>query len=305
MKAIVRKAAHHPDLVMAEVPVPQISDDELLVRVFAIGVGIHDGYFFARNIQYPYVIGIEAAGVIEAIGSEVSGYTVGQRIAFVSAMQPKGGTWAEYAAVRADSLIVHIPDGMSFEHAAAIPVAGNTALKAFHALSLQSGDSLFVAGASGAIGTFIIQLAVARGYRVAASASPQNHGYMTDLGAQKTVDYNDPEWPAQVLQWQPGGVDAAIAIQPDTAVSCIDVVKDGGVVVAVSGDEAVSQRNVTLRQLPQQVDVQDELAALFDAIHIGALKLTIEKVYPFSEGLEALEKTGTRHARGKLVLTMD
>lgn len=304
MKAFAKQGADRPDLILTEVPVPEISESELLVRMCAIGVGVHDGYFHPAQVQYPYVIGIEGAGVIEKVGRNASDYTVGERIAFVSSMQPKGGTWAEYAAVGKDSLIIRIPDGMSFEQAAAVPVAGNTALKVFHALNLKLGDSLFIAGASGAIGTFAIQLAVQRGYLVAASASEKNHEYMKRLGAQKTVDYNDPSWPQQILEWQPGGVDAAIAIQPGTAAASMPVVKDGGAIVPVSGDQVWPQRNITPKHLPYQVDVREELTDMMKDIVAGKIQLTIEKVYPFADGLKALQKTQTRRARGKSVLTM-
>lgn len=119
----------------AEVPIPRIDDDELLVRAKAVGVGIHDSYFLPANARYPYPIGIEAAGVVEEVGGAVTAYRPGDRLVFVSSMQPKGGTWAEFAAVRASSLIMQIPTGLDFVTAAALPVAGNTILRAFHALA--------------------------------------------------------------------------------------------------------------------------------------------------------------------------
>lgn len=101
-------------------------------------------------------------------------------------------------------------------------------------LDLHAGESLFIAGASGAVGTFAIQLAAKRGVRVAGSASEANLDYMESLGADKAVDYNDPAWPDEIRKWAGGGVDAALAIQPDTEKTAIKVVRDGGRVVAVS-----------------------------------------------------------------------
>lgn len=305
MKAFVKLAAEYNGLSLVEVPIPEIDDNELLVRICAIGVGIHDGYFYPTTIKYPYVIGIEAAGVVEKVGSSVLDYVLGERIAFISAMQPKGGTWAEYSAVRDDSLIVRIPDGMSFENAAAIPVAGNTVLKAFHVLNLRSDDSLFIAGASGAIGTFAIQLASARSYRIVASASKKNHNYMVSLGAEKTVDYHDKDWKEQIKQWQPTGVDAAIAIPSGTAFASMAIIKDGGDVVTVSGEQFIPERNISLKQIPYHVDVTTELANMISDIDAGKMQLTIERIYPFIEGIDALQKTQSGHARGKLVLTMN
>lgn len=304
MKAIVKKSENPNDFDLIEVPIPEISENEMLIRVKAIGVGIHDGYFLPDNIQYPYTLGIEAAGIIEKVGSGVTDYQKGNQVAFVSSMQIKGGTWAEYAVVADTSLIIPMPKGMSFVEAAAIPVAGNTVLKALNALQLKANDTLFIAGASGAIGTFAIQIAAAKGCVVAGSASERNHEYMRSLGAEKTVDYNDPDWAEQIKQWMPGGVDAVMAIQPNTGSISMDVLKEDGRIVSVSGDQITPNKNISIKQFPYQVDVKEELTQLMDKIASSEIKVTIERKYPFEKGLEALEKTGTRRARGKLVITM-
>ncbi len=303
MKAFVipQPGAHTVEL--AEVPVPKIDDDELLVRVQAVGVGIHDSYFFPSDAKYPFPIGIEAAGVIEERGSVVRGHLSGDRVAFVSSMQPKGGTWAEYVAVKAGSLIMPIPSGLGFVEAASIPVAGNTVLKALRALAeVPIGGSLFIAGGSGAIGTFAIQLARKRGWRIAASASEANHDYMLSLGAHKAVDYHNLHWREQVLEWMPGGVDAVMAVQPGTSAESLPVVKDGGSLISISGDALVSERGVRMMGIPYHVDVADELVQFMEQIAAGEIHLELEQVYPFDDALAALAKVQTRRARGKLVL---
>lgn len=305
MAAFVIPNAHSGTITSAQIPIPHIAPDELLVRIKAIGVGIHDSYFLPRSMNFPYPIGIEGAGIVEQAGRPGSGYQPGDRIAFVSMMQPKGGTWAQYAAIHTDSLIMPIPDGMTFEQAAAVPVAGNATLRALHALPpIASGGSLFVAGASGAIGTFALQLARARGWRVAASASPPNHDYLHSLGAELAVDYRDPEWPKQVRRWQPEGVDGALAVQPETTNASALVVKAGGTVVTVSGD-STAPHGVRITGLAYHVDVREELLTLMSNILTEDIKLVIEKTYPFADALQALAKAQTRHARGKVVLTLD
>lgn len=305
MKAIVKKSAKPNDIALMEVPIPEINDDELQIEVRAVGVGIHDEYFLPQDISYPYPIGIEAAGVVKEIGCNVSSYKKGDRIAFISMMQPKGGTWAEYVAINKDSLSFRIPENMTFEQAAAIPVAGNTALKAIEPLPLQSGDSIFIAGASGAIGTFLIQLAKEKGYIVASSASKKNHQYMRELGADFTVDYNDTNWQQQITDWMHGGVSAAIAVQPKTTADSMKVVKDGGNVISISGDQVSSERGISVEIVSHQLDIRNELDQMVKRIADGDMELIIEEVYPFAEGFDALKKTQTRHARGKLVLSMD
>lgn len=302
MKAIcIRLRDQHPELM--ETAVPRLDPDEVLVRIKAIGVGVHDRWFLPTNPKFPYVIGIEAAGIIEKIGDSVSGYQPGSEVMFTSSLRPKGGVWAEFAAVSEDALI-RIPDGLDFIRAAALPVAGSTALEAIRSLDLKPHGTVFMAGASGAIGTFAIQLASSLGCRVAASASSKNHQYMASLGAVKTFDYRDLDWRDQVKCWMPGGVDAALAIQPDTAIDCLRLVKDGGKVVTVSGDRVPPERGIEATQVMVGPETKNALAHLAAEVASGTIRVEVERTYPFERGIEALEKTETRHARGKVVLTL-
>lgn len=308
MKAFAFVGPDAVEPVSTRVPIPTIDPGEILVRVRAIGVGIHDAYFLPEHKMFPYPIGIEAAGEIERVGAGVTGHTAGDRVAFVSMMQPKGGTWAEHAVVSANSLILPIPDTMGFERAAAVPVGGNTALRAFATLDAAGPDSdstMFIAGASGAVGTFAVQIAKRAGWTVAASASAANHDHLEMLGADPAVDYRDPEWPARVRAAFPGGVDGAIAIQPDTSAPSAGVVRDGGTVVTVSADSAAPPRGVTVRQLDHALDVRTELGGLMEDIAAGRMHLEVERVHRFDEAADALAKVRSRHARGKVVIAVD
>lgn len=160
MRAFVIPRAGAQTVEIAVVERPHHGAHELLVRVAAVGVGIHDSSFLPPDARYPFPIGIEAAGVVQYVGSRVTDRDPGDRVAFVSAMQPKGGTWAQFVSVDSGSPIIAIPQGVDFVTAAAVPVAGNTALRALSVVDhVGPAGSLFVAGGSGAIGTFAIQLA--------------------------------------------------------------------------------------------------------------------------------------------------
>lgn len=304
MKAFVRINAQDDRLEFAEVVIPEIAKDEVLVSVQAFGVGVHDRYFIPLNASFPYPIGTEAAGIITKVGSEVSDFKNGDRVILSSSLQPKGGCWAEYVTV-SSKMIVPLPNTIDFVQGAAIPVAGKTAIESMRALNLKEGDTLFVAGASGAIGTLIIQLAKNKGVRVIGSASNKNHKYMQSLGAEKTVDYSEPDWKNIVKQWIPGGVDAALAIQLGTGKDSMDVVKEGGKVITVSGDKVESERKITVQQFQHQLDMQSAIGILLETILSGKIHLEIERVYPFEQALDALKKTETRHARGKLVVSVN
>ena len=291
------------EVQLIEVPVPQIQADEVLMKVEAFGVGIHDRYFIPQNVDFPYVIGSEGAGVIEKLGAAVTGFSVGDRVIFTTILQPTGGCWAEYAAAKASGLIP-LPDNVTFAQGATVPIAGKTALESMRSLQLNKGDTLFIAGASGAIGTIVIQLAVAEGIKISASASEKNQAYMESLGVEKAVDYKDPDWTNKIREWSDGGVTAALAIQPGTGLDSIKVVKDGGSLITVSGDNTLvsPERNITVEQMGHHAETQKLVVELVNSISEGKIKIVIEKEYPFNEALQALEKTETRHARGKLIV---
>jgi NADPH:quinone reductase-like Zn-dependent oxidoreductase len=287
--------------MLMDVPIPDISDDQVLVRMMVAGVGIHDRWAMPPDLHIPFPIGLEGAGIVEKVGSAVTGFEPGDRVMFSSIPQPTGGTWAEFTAVPAE-VLMHIPDGLGFKEATALPMAGTTALEGIKLLGIGRGDRLFIAGASGAIGTLAIQLATMRGYRVAASASPKNHEYLRSLGAELAVDYRDPDWAQEVLQWAPGGVDAALAVQPGTGSSSLPAVRDGGKVVTISGDQVVPERNITVEQVSHHPETRNELVEFAKEVAAGHARVAIDEAYPFERGLDALEKSVTRHARGKIVI---
>lgn len=303
MKAYVRENGQTDTVELIDMSLPVNDDHEVLVKVRAFGVGIHDRYFIPSDARFPYPIGTEAAGVIVKTGRTVTRFQTGDHVILTSALQPKGGCWAQYVAVSQQSLIP-MPAELGFKEGAAIPVAGKTALESMRALDLKEGDTLFVAGASGAIGTLLIQLASSKGIRVAGSASSRNHEYMKSLGAEKAVNYSDLDWKTHIQQWVPDGVDAALATQPGTGKDSMDVVRDGGKVIMVSGDKLELERNITGGQFQHHSDTQGELEQLASDIAVGKIQLVLEHVYPFEQATEALKKTETRHARGKLVVSV-
>lgn len=306
MKAYARISPDNQEVQVMDFSKPQIQPDEVLIGVKAFGVGIHDRYYIPSNVEFPYPIGSEGAGVIEKLGTESTNFQLGDRVLFTTSLQPKGGSWAEYAAAK-ESTLIPLPENLSFVQGAAIPIAGKTALESMRALQLEQGDSLFIAGASGAIGSFVIQLAAAKGVHISASASKKNHAYMKSLGVEKTVDYHDPKWEQQIKEWSSGGVIAALAIQPGTEKESLSVVKDGGILITVSGYNQTlkPERNITIKQMKHHQDMKQKMIDLVQTISSGQIKLEIENEYPFSQVLDALQKTETRHARGKSVVNLD
>jgi NADPH:quinone reductase-like Zn-dependent oxidoreductase len=301
MQAFVRRDATSDAVELTDVPIPDAGEHEVVVQVRAFGVGIHDRYFIPADARFPYVVGTEAAGVVVGIGTGVERFGTGDRVLLSSALHPQGGTWAEFAVV-GEASVLPMPDELDFPTAAGIPIAGKSAVESLHTLDLQRGDTLFVAGASGAIGTLVVQMAATRGIRVAASASARNREYLLSLGAEEAVDYTASDWQEQVRQWAEGGADAALAIQPGTGEPSQFVVREGGHVVTVSGDTFEPERDVRVEQFVHRADASRDMAKLAAAIADGQIRMVLEKIYPFTEAVRALEKTETRHARGKLVV---
>ena len=306
MKAFVRTSAANQEVELQEVAIPKIQADEVLIKVQAFGVGIHDRYFIPAEVIFPFVIGSEGAGTIVEKGSQVTDFKLDDQVIFITILQTQGGSWAEYAIAK-QAVLIKLPENLTFQEGAAIPIAGKTALECLREINLQKNETLFIAGASGAIGTLVIQLANEKGIRVAASASAKNQDYMKSLGAEFTVDYTESDWMSKVQEWSNGGVNTALAIQPGTGSDSIKVVKNDGVLITVSGDSqtVTSERNIEVRQMGHQLFTNLEMIALINKIEQGKIKVVIDKEYSFKNALDALEKTETRSARGKSVVIMD
>lgn len=245
MTAFVRTSAANQEVELQEVTIPKIQADEVLIKVQAFGVGIHDRYFIPAEVSFPFVIGSEGAGTIVEKGSQVTDFKLDDQVIFTTILQTQGGSWAEYAVAK-QAVLIKLPENLSAQEGAAIPISGKTALECLREINLEKNDKLFIAGASGAIGTLVIQLANEKGIRVAASASAKNQNYMKSLGAEFTVDYTDSDWMSKVQEWSNGGVNTALAIQPGTGSDSIKVVKNDGVLITVSGDSqtVTSERNI-------------------------------------------------------------
>lgn len=198
-----------PDtLELTELPLPEPGPGELRVRVLATGVGSTDvtmrrGYYpYAPKL--PFVPGYESIGTVDAIGPGVSGFRVGQR---VCALLVHGG-YAEYV-VRAATEWVAVPEGLDDAEAVALVLNGVTAYQAIHrAAKLAPGTTALVTAAGGGVGQLLVQLLVAHGVRVIASASPRSHALLRELGAEP-IPGRGAALDAATLALVPGGVDAA------------------------------------------------------------------------------------------------
>ena len=237
MEAFVLKAYGGPEhTVLEEVPVPKTGSRQLLVKVRAAGLnpvdyGTRKGRL--RPIQpyrLPAVLGNELAGEVVTCGDQVRRFRVGDRV-FARVAKNRMGAFAQFAIVEENHAAV-IPASLNFETAAAIPLAGLTALQALRdELHVASGQRIFISGGAGGVGSFAIQIAKHLGVQVATTASPRGEALVRQLGADMVIDYTQ-ERPASVLSGFDGAFDL---IGGDTLKQAIAIVRPGATVVSVAG----------------------------------------------------------------------
>ena len=198
-----------------------------------------------------------------------------------------------------------IPAGLSFEQAAAVPLTGLTAHQGLEILGLRGGEYLFVTGGAGGVGHMVVQLAVERGARVVATASPENHDFLRELGAEP-LDYHDPDLLARWREFTGGaGADAAFDLWGGEAQEqAFSVMRKGGRLISLASPpeprDCFETRYMFVR--PSGYDLGEHLTPLLKE---GHLRPHLQATYPLAAAAEAMEVLEGGHVRGKLVLTID
>jgi NADPH:quinone reductase-like Zn-dependent oxidoreductase len=297
------------ELGVVELDAPPVAPDGVLVRVHAAGLNpvdskVREGRLAgAFPASFPLVLGWDAAGVVEAVGPAVTWFRPGDEVyGYCRRHNLQYGTYAEYTTVP-ESFLAHKPASLTFEEAAAVPLAALTAHQGLEALGLRGGETLFVAGGAGGVGHLLIQMAQARGARVIATASARNAGFVRDLGAQ-VIDYEAPDVVEQVRALAPdGGVDAAFDMfGGDDQERAFEVLRRGGRIVSIATPpeprEGVEVHYVFVRPSGWQ------LGDIHQMIEEGHLRPHVEQAYPLEQAAAAMERLEDGHVRGKLVLTI-
>jgi NADPH:quinone reductase-like Zn-dependent oxidoreductase len=299
MKAIVFDSFGGPDVLrVAEVDVPRPGPGQVRLRVRAAGVNqldfrIRAGFMQqAFPVTFPATPGLEAAGVVDEVGPDVTGLAVGDEvIAFTD-----GGAYAEYALA---TTAARKPAGLAWDEAAALPVAGETAQRALGLLDVDKGETLLVHGAAGAVGGLAVQLAILRGATVIGTAAPANHDYLRSLGAVP-VAYGDG-LVARVRALAPQGVDAVLDAAGQGAIPDSIELRGGTTdrIITIA-DPTGPQQGVPFSSSGQlSAEVLAELGRLAAA---GTLRVTVAQTFPLADAGRAQEQSATGHTRGKLVV---
>ncbi len=309
MKAVVARVHGDADVLeVADVPLPEPGSGEVRVRVHASGTNPVDASNRAdgswAHVAAPFVPGYDVAGTVDALGQGVTGVAVGARVMALTGFPRGQGGYAEYVVVSQDA-VAPISESTSYESAAATPLAGGTADDVLRRLDLPPGSRLLVVGASGGVGSFVVQLARLRGLDVVAVGSVRHHDRLRDLGATTCVDYAATDALASVLAGGP--VDAiADLVGGGTLTPLLPALRDGGQLATIATPEldidTVVDRNFTLHGvlIADDGDRTRRLAALLAS---GELVGQVAHALPFWQAAEAHRLLDQGHAGGKIVLT--
>jgi len=290
------------------VPVP--APDEVLIAVHTAGVaswdvGVRRHPESIKNNKMPLVLGTDGAGVVAALGARVRGFKVGEEVYAYSWDNPQGGFYAEYVAVPAER-VGRLPRGLSLRQAGGIATTALTALQGVDdALHLKPGDSVFIHGAAGGVGTLAVQFAKLRGARVLASVSADDEvALVRGLGADAVVDGRHGDVAAAAHAFAPNGLDAVLALAPGAALEqAIDALGKGGLVAYPNGVQPVPKARAGVTILPYDaVPGPNEYARLTVAIEAAKLKVPIVAEFPLAQAAQAQERLEAGHVAGKILL---
>jgi NADPH:quinone reductase-like Zn-dependent oxidoreductase len=281
------------------------SSDEVLIDVRAAGVANWDDLIrtgaWAVGGQPPLALGTEAAGVVAAIGVDVDGFAVGDRVLVHSSPLRYQGAWAERFLTPA-AHVAAIPDGLTDDVAAALPIPALTADQTLRGvLDLTGGLTLLVNGAGGVTGRVMVQLAAELGAIVYATAGEHSHEAVRAAGAAEVVDYRDPDWPAQIRALSGGhGVDFAVNAAPGGADAALAAVRDGGRLVSIAGGVPAKERSIEMSLVFVAPDGQ-RLASLAQLAAAGAIGVDIGMTYPLDAAADALAEVWQAAGRAVVV----
>jgi NADPH:quinone reductase len=297
---------------LKDIPKPSPGSGEILVKVIAASVNPVDAKI-RENGQWaklnpPVVLGYDAAGIVEELGEGVTEFKVGDEVYFSPEIFGNQlGSNAEYNVVKTN-IVAKKPKGLSFEEAAAIPLAGGTAWDAIvRRLKVTPGETVLIHGAAGGVGSFALQFAKAAGAKVIATASKANHSLLKELGADVVIDYNNHNLNDEVIEEANGiGVDAAFDIQGnDVGSRCVACTRPFGRIAVILTPQgslgSISTKNITLHGifLMRETKRLEEMAKLFERKQASVV---IDEVLPLTEISKAHKRMDSQHGKGKIVI---
>jgi NADPH:quinone reductase-like Zn-dependent oxidoreductase len=306
MKAVrIHEYGNEDVLKLEDIPIPEIKEDELLIRIYASGVNpvdwkIREGGYRAMNIHIlPLTLGWDLSGVVEKAGSKASGFKPGDEV-YSRPPVERNGTYAEFIAVPAKD-VARKPPSLTHVEAAGVPLAGITAWESLVTTAgIQKGQKVLIHAASGGVGSFAVQIAKAKGCYVIGTTSTINVDLVKSLGADEVIDYKKVEFSEHLKD-----VDVVFDTLGGTVFdNSWKVLKKGGMLVSITHKQEVSiADSLGVRSafvlIGPNVPVLNQLTDLIEDLKIRPL---IDSVFSLEEVKKAQLLSQSGRARGKIVL---
>ncbi len=311
-------------LAFNEVEKPTVQANDVLIEVKAAAINPIDKSIVLGNLQsllpipLPSTVAYDVSGVVVEKGADVTNFEIGDLV-YSRVPQEQMGTIAEFVAVTNEA-VSKKPGNISFEEAASLPLAALTALQSLEYAGIKENDKVLIHAGSGGVGSFAIQYAKAKGAYVYTTTSTTNVGWVKELGADRVIDYKTEDYKTIVK-------DADIVFDTlgkDYTAESFEVTKKGGKVVSVVGplDEASAKMfGMADYKLPEELATLSKekeieykfifmhpngahLAEIKSLIEEDMIKPIIDKVYPFSESVDAYVHLASGRAKGKIVINI-
>lgn len=301
MKAVVCTKYGPPEVLhLTEIAKPTPKDHEILVKVRATTVTVGDVRMRGFNVPLQFwipsrlflgitkprrkILGMEVAGDVEAVGSAVTRFKVGDSV-LASTFKENFGGYVEYKCLSEDGVVALKPANMTYEEAAAIPIGAQTALRFLRMAGIKAGQKVLIYGASGSVGTYAVQLATTFGADVTAVCSTRNLEMVRALGARHVIDYMREDFAERSERY-----DIVFdAVGKASKVKCRQVLSPNGIYINVMSDAK---------------ELVEDLVELVALINEGRLKTVIDRCYPLEQIVEAHRYVDQGHKKGNVVITV-
>lgn len=330
MKAfIIEKYSKNTSLQLAELPIPEVKDHDVLVEIYAAGVNLLDSkiktgeFKLILPYKFPLVLGHDVAGVITRVGKKVARFKVGDEV-YARPADHRIGTFAEFIAIDEKDVALK-PNNLSMEEAASIPLVALTVWQALvENAHTRSGQKVFIQAGSGGVGTIAIQLAKHLGATVATTASAKSFDLLKKLGADVIVDYKNEDFEERLNDY-----DLVLNSQDkQTLEKSLRVLKSGGKLISISGPPTpdfaremglpwfvkmvLSLISAGVRKKARKLNVDyfflfmraqgEQLGKITGLIESGSIIPVVDKVFSFENTNEALSYVESGRAKGKVVI---
>ena len=311
-------------LTFNDVEKPNVSSQDILIEVVAAAINPIDTGIIEGNLksmfplEFPATLAYDLSGTVIEKGNNTTDFEIGDEV-YARVPQDQMGTLTEYVAVKSN-VVSKKPSNISFEEAASFPLAALTALQSLEIAGIKKDDKVLIHAGSGGVGSFAIQYAKNKGAYVYTTTGTDNVNWVKELGADEVIDHETEDYKNIVK-------DANIVFDTlghDYTADAFKVLKEGGIVVSVKGpmdeksakafgmqdyklpedlERAIKSKNATYKSVWMHPD-GEQLKEIKSLVETGKIRPVIDKIYPFSESIEAFKHLATGHAKGKIVIKM-